>query len=200
METLKIKNLHQPDFQHRLKALKAYKILFVISFCIFFTNCTPSESEQIDNEPVLKSPADKISGTYTGIGKKMPNGVYLGTYSACITPPNWESNFITGTSIIIVTKSNDNTVNIIISGGVIPTETYSNIAVTESNGNINFKYGFYNINSGYFVFSGGTKATIYGTTNACLQGLPYFTGQEIFVTGGYYFETEEHIDFNGTKQ
>jgi hypothetical protein len=200
METLKIKNLHQPDFQHRLKALKAYKILFVISYCIFFTNCTPSDSEQIDTEPVLKSPTDKISGTYTGIGKKMPNGVYLGNFSGCVTPPNWESNFVTGSSIVTVTKVDDYAVNMKISGGAITTETYSNVAVTENNGNISFLFGNYNILSGSFIFSARTNDAGYITTNACLQGLPYYSGWSALINGVYGYSTIGHIDFAGTKQ
>ena len=60
-------------------------------------------------------------------------------------------------------------------------------------------FGTYNYNSGYFVFSGETNDTSYITTNACLQGLPYYSGSSGLNNGVYTYSTLGHIDFTGTK-
>jgi hypothetical protein len=190
--------------------MKNIKItLCIVIFYWFGYSCSSDDtlSPEIDpinnslpnNAPNIASLADKISGTYSGIGKKMPNRVSLGSYTGCVTPPNWESNFVSGTSTVVVTKIDDINVNIKIFGGAITTEIYSPIALTESNSVIDFVFGTYNYNSGYFSFSRGTSDSSYITTNACLQGLPYYSGSSGLNDGVYTYSTIGHIDFTGTK-
>lgn len=178
--------------------------LLIIITCLIFS-CSSDDELTGDDElapetiAFVSSPADKISRTYSGVGKKMPNRVSLGSYSGCITPTNWESNFVTGTSTVVVTKVDDNNISIKIYGGAIETEIYSPVPVTENNGIIDFIFGTYNYNSGYFSFSRGTSDSYYISTNACLQGLPYYSGYSGLNNGVYFYATIGHIDFTGTK-
>ena len=111
-----------------MKNLKTalYIITIVIINCSVFS-CSSNDELTPDTDPIIVSTADKISGTYSGIGKRMPNGISLGTYSACTTPPNWELNFVTGTSSVVVTKVDDNNVSIKIFGGAMLAEIYSKV-------------------------------------------------------------------------
>tara|TARA_R110002033_G_scaffold162910_1_gene199773 strand:+ start:5059 stop:5868 length:810 start_codon:yes stop_codon:yes gene_type:complete len=144
------------------------------------------------------TPADKILGTYSGVGKRMPNGIILGNFSGCITPPNWDSNFITGATIVNISKVNDNTININLTGGPFTSSVYSNINITENNGIINFGFGNYSVVSKSLVISANTGSWI--NTNSCLQGLPYYYGWSALMNGVYSYQTIGHEDFTGTKQ
>lgn len=145
------------------------------------------------------SPAGKMAGTFNGMGKKMPGGIFLGNFNGCVTPPGWENNFQVGSSSATIAKLTDTTIAISLSGGVLSSTTYSNIRVTENGTMIDFLIGNYDSYTNLLLLSvkdGGS----YITTNACLQGLPYYSGWSALSNGIYGYTTLGHIDFSGTKQ
>ena len=180
--------------------------LLTLIFLCFAFSCSNDDQLYADSDvpntiatPIdATSPASRISGTYKGIGKKMPNGVFLGSFSGCIEPINWEDHFIQGTFTVLVTRLENNSVKIKISGSSIPTEIYAPVAVSEDRGIIEFAYGSYDYGIDSFELSKGIGNS-YNDTNACLRGMPYYYGLSASTNDFYSYSTLGHIDFTGSK-
>lgn len=171
-----------------------------MAITLSLTNCKTNNDVVINN---TKSIADNIAGLYSGTGKNMPNGILLGTYKGCVTPSGWESNLKTGASFVNISKVNDSIVNITFSGGPFSNDIYSNFKVKQNGNLISFtsKYSsvYFDVNSKFLSISMTTGS--YTITNSCLQGLPYYVGEQDFIDlSTYIYITVGHIDFSGTKQ
>lgn len=171
---------------------------FVIGLFLFLS-CTKGDNLNLtDDNTTKQSVADQISGIFYGTGKKMPQGIDLGLFKGCVTPTGWENNFVTGNSSVVVSKVNDNLVNLSFTAslnGVI----YNNIKVVKNGNILNFGIGSYDINSKFLTISAMTGS--YLSSYACLQGLPYFYGVQTIGTPSIYaYSTIGHIDFTGTKR
>lgn len=168
--------------------------------CFFFPGCSKKASKGDNNGNTNASAADKISGTFNGTGKILPDNVSLGTYKGCVTPPGWESNFITGTSVVTISKTNDSTITLSLNGSPFPSYTYSNIKVEEVGTRINFGFGYYDSNSRFLSISRNNASSVFTGNPACLQGMPYYSGWSVLNDGNYAYSTHGRIDFSGTKQ
>lgn len=178
------------------RSLSSLFIAFV-SLCCICANCR-KEDVVGDTNSQDKSPAGKIAGVFSGTGKKMPNGIFLGNYQGCVTPAGWDNNFITGNATARITKVDDNTINLTLTGGPFTNNTYSNIPVTESGGSIVWGSSYYDENSKLLNISYFNGSYI--SSNACLQGLPYYYGWSALSNGTYGYQTIGHLDFTGKKQ
>jgi hypothetical protein len=147
------------------------------------------------------SVAGQIAGTYIGLGKNLPDNIYLGKFNGCVIPPNWESNFKTGQAIAKIIKVSDNTVNVSLSGGPFTyVHTNSDVTVIQSGANINLPFGNYNANTGFLSVSINNAQMIYTPSPSCLQGMPYYSGGSILNDGVYQYYTHARLEFSGTKQ
>ncbi len=156
-------------------------------------------SKSSDLSSKMTTPADKISGPFSGSGKRMQQGLLLGAYTGCITPPGCEANLITGSGNATITKVTDSTINITLSGGPFTNNAFSRVPITENAGTITFAFGSYDENSKFLSISANTGT--YLSTGACLTGLPYYSGWPSFTSVNVYtYQTIGHTDFTGTKQ
>ncbi|MGN6401167.1 MAG: hypothetical protein ACTHMD_11980 [Flavisolibacter sp.] len=146
------------------------------------------------------TPADKISGVFNGTGKKLPDNVSLGTYKGCVTPPGWENNFITGPSVVTISKSSDSTVTLSLTGSPFPAYTYSDVKVEENGTRISFGFGYYETSTRLLTISRNNAISVFTGSPACLQGMPYYSGWSVLNDGNYAYTTHGRIDFSGTKQ
>ncbi|MFT4094356.1 MAG: hypothetical protein QM640_12020 [Niabella sp.] len=179
--------------------------IYLIAIALFAIICS-SCSKAFDNDDANQnnntniSAAAAIAGTYTGTGKWMPDNIHLGIYSGCVAPDGWDSNFKTGTATVNVTKITDSTVTITLAGPY-PTTSYSPVTVKAGNAQITFSTGYYDTNSKFLTLSARTgRSRGYITSNACLSGLPYYSGWSALINNQYDYYTIDHVDFSGTKQ
>jgi hypothetical protein len=186
-----------------------YFLLFMVISLASLHSCSKSndptdkttDDKTIDQVPpkvVQTALADKISGLFSGSGKRMPQGVLLGTYTGCVAPTGWEKNLLSGSSNATITKVSDNMVSITLAGGPFTNNTFTNVTITENASIISFGFGTYNENSKFLSISAMTGSYI--STGACLSGLPYYSGSSLLNNGSYTYQTIGHVDFTGTKQ
>lgn len=179
--------------------LLKFTFLFIATSCI--CGMCSKDDQKPDSPPEDTSVAGQIAGTYTGLGKNLPDNIYLGKFNGCVVPPNWESNFITGQAIAKIIKVTDNTVNVSLSGGPFTyVHTNSGVAVTQIGTNINLPFGNYNTSTGFLSVSINNAQVIFTPSPSCLQGMPYYSGGSILNDGVYQYYTHARLDFTGTKQ
>jgi hypothetical protein len=186
-----------------MKKIKYKAACFVVVSLLFFIclSCSKNASKDDDNNGnTTNSAADKISGAFNGTGKKLPDNVFLGNYKGCVTPPGWESNFITGPSVVNISRINDTTITLSLNGSPFPSYTYSNIPVAESGTRINFGFGYYDTNAKFLSISRNNANSVFTGSPACLQGMPYYSGWSVLNDGNYAYTTHGRIDFSGTRQ
>lgn len=183
---------------------RSYSCLLVLISLVIVVGCSKS-SDPTDEiiDPVIPQTiqttlAGKILGFFSGNGKRMPQGVSLGTYTGCVTPTGWEKNLLTGPANATVTRLTDTTVSITLADGPFINNTFTNVRITENGSIISFSVGSYNENSKLLSISANTGTYI--TTATCLSGLPYYSGWSALNNGTYTYQTIGHIDFTGTKQ
>jgi hypothetical protein len=196
--------IHAKVVKNNLMILKKFVMknitLITTIIIISFSGCSKKDSKD-DNNSGNISAADKISGTFNGSGKYMPDKINLGLVKGCNLPVNWESNFKTGAATVNIAKITDSTVKISLTG-IFPQIIYTGVKVKTNGNTVEFGSGYYDTNSKFLTLSTFTPGYSYisAGAGACLIGLPYLSGWSPLLDNNYSFQTIGHADFSGTKQ
>jgi len=197
------------------------KSIFLLSLvCISFLSCKKTGSAEINSS---SSAADKIAGSYTGLGQYLPGNIDLGNTLNCGSPStDYNTLYQSGTASINIIKVSDSTVNIILSSGPFPKDTFNKVLLKARGSMIQFSdslaihsrtaglVDIVEINAGTFdpssntlSFSRQAPGVAYSFSTNCISGLPYYYSTFTFdgTTGlNVYFNTTiKRYVFNGTK-
>ncbi|HLK27907.1 MAG TPA: hypothetical protein VKT28_04955 [Puia sp.] len=168
------------------------------------------------------SMADKIAGLYKGTGKYLPGNVDLGSTLICTAPAtDYNSLYQTSDASINIIKKSDSTVDIVMSSGPFPQDTYNGILLKADGNTIVFNDSILitsrsaglidKVQSNTGIYDDGTKTISFSRiapnfsftfSTSCYNGLPYYTSFAVPVNGlmGYANNTIKRYDFSGTKQ
>jgi len=166
-------------------------VILIAALC----GCTNKDVEGGDTPA---SPADEMAGNFSGTGNYMPGNVQLNTSGACTLPSDWSTYYKTGAATAAVTKVNDSTVTITLSG-VIPVSNYGNASVRLDNGRIAFANGYYDPSTKQLFFADKGVCTYSGGCNFCNQSVSYFPPGFSPGAPAQYFSVATKA-FTGTKQ
>lgn len=201
------------------------KKLLISTVTIFsFLGCNKNTSDLNDVDNSNKSLSDKIAGLYSGTGKYLPGNINLGNTIVCNSPAiDFNTLYQTSGASVNIIKITDSTVNIVMSSGPFPLDTYNDVLLKENGTTITFNdslsiysssprvlIGKVEINSGYFdpvtnniSFSRQAPNFVYTYDRNCYSGLPYYHSIPVPdpVTGlmVYSNSTNKRYVFNGNK-
>jgi hypothetical protein len=185
--------------------MKKLSIILCVAAIFLFLGCKKNSGNPTSaGGNIDSSPAAKIAGMFSGIGKYLPANINLGNTLICTTPTkDYNTFYQTGVATINVIKLTDTTVKIQFLSGPFPIDSYSLIKVTQSGNIVEFLQGSYDINSNAILFSGVAPGYAYSYSANCKIGLPFYTSTIGPGTSGFmeYFNfTIKRYEFGGTKQ
>lgn len=181
--------------------MKIHFRLITIVFLLFLLSCKKNSADPKNNNGGGNnlSIAEKIAGSYTGIGKYLPGNINLGNTIVCIAPTlDYNSLYLDGAATINISKITDSTVKISLLSGPFPLETYDNILLKAVGNNIEFNdslsvisrtlgvlarieknTGFFDPATNNISFSRVAPNFPISYSISCYSGLPYYTSSSV---------------------